>query len=631
MSDKILIISSRNFYQRLLINNIQSIYYLNSNCCRIKIKDKEYELINLTGIDSVYDVLNKGPKLIIQCIDSINLEVSLLLTAQLLELNMPLIIPVNIMEDKLNQTACINHKRLESILGVPVIETIISQNMGIKEVFNKIEEILCRNGNDDVELPNTARIKYKHVVEEGLENIRDCFGSNPPSRTIETLLLSGNKQMESLVIDTYGYIVFKAVKREIKEAKNKTSQNLSLSILESRKKWARSIVINYLSSKKKLCCGSFSEKIGWLTRHPVWGWPVLAGFIYLSYVLIARIAAGKISGLINTCIFNPAFDLIRNHIHSVFIKDFLIGNYGILSMGLQETFATAFPLVLMFVFILGIMENSGYFNNICVLGSRFSRSIGIGGKSILPLMLGFGCSAVASLAGKILKKGKKKCLAVLLVSFAIPGTPQLGMILGLLGSPSFRTFLSLFMVLMFMELVAGVILNKAIGKSIPAQFFLEISPIKFPVVKSLVNKLAYMCKWFVKEVPLLYMAGAIGLFVLDKTGGMDFIKNVVSPVIAVMFSLDSPVAGSFLVGLLKQSSILLLLKLSGDKNSLTFVQSLLYLTIIMLIPSLENISEIVKEFNYAKTAAIICVIMSLVICVPLLSNKALKFAAKYTQ
>ena len=93
----------------------------------------------------------------------------------------------------------------------------------------------------------------------------------------------------------------------------------------------------------------------------------------------------------------------------------------------------------MFFLILNIMEDTGYLTNLCILINRFTKKLGLSGKAVFPLMLGFGCKTMATLTTKILDSRKERYISIFLIAFAIPCAPQMGLILAVIGSFSFTT------------------------------------------------------------------------------------------------------------------------------------------------------------------------------------------------
>jgi ferrous iron transport protein B len=607
----------------------------------ITIQGETFELIDTPGINSLTaisedeiitrDILVKDqPDVIIQSLDSTKLEKSLLLTSQLMELNTPLLIVLNFTDEMHKSGFLINSDMLQDILGVPVIESIANQDQGISEIANKLSAIClqARTQQDATpELKNASQ--YKKVIEMGIKSIDDSLGDFNPPRAIKMLLLSGDKKIISWVSEEYGEEVATQVHNSRQQLKRKSNKNFGNLILLDRIIWVENIVDTVIM-QSKISSNSLAEKIGRYSRHPLWGWPILAGALYITYLLVGKLAANQLVGFFENSVFHPLYDLLGGAISSEFLRDFLVGDYGILSTGLGNALATAMPILTMFFLVLNVMEDSGYFTNLCILVSRFTRKLGLSGQSILPLMLGFGCKTMATLSTSILDSKRERYIAIFLIAFAIPCSPQMGLILGILASHSFTGFIVVFGVLMLVEFIAGVVLNSCMKEEAKTDFILEIPPIRFPRVKDILVKLYYRMKWFMIEIPPLFMVGAFILFVLDKSGALVVIKEVLTPVVVSFLSLPIETVDAFLLCLVKHEAGAVQLLTLTDQNLLTYVQVVVSLIIITSLgPCVANLMAIIKQINVQKAVVMRVVILVLSILTGGAVNWSFKLAAMF--
>ena len=614
MDGKIVIVGNPNVGKSQLFNRLDGIYSIVANYpyttveatrTHLVIGGKKYELIDCPGINSfsaasqdeiaTRDALIKeNPSIIIQCLDATSIERSLLLTSQLLELDIPIILTLNVMDETHKRGVWIDSEKLEFLLGVPIVETIATENEGITELTERMEQVFAKVFTKNTDIP------YKNIIEDSIRRIGDCFPENAPSRAIRLLLLSGDKDIESWVQDKFGTDTFRKVKDAVHESELMTTKNISSIITSDRRAWVENIVEDTVK-ESKVSARNVSDKIGRLTRHPVWGWPILAVVIYITYILVGKIAGHTIVGWIDRYICYPFYAFVDSHISSDFISSFLVGEYGILSTGLGNALATALPILFMFFLILNLIEDTGYFSNLCILVSRVTRMLGLSGQSILPLMLGFGCKTMATLTTKILDSEKERYIAIFLIAFAIPCAPQMGLIMGILGSLSFSAFIIVFGVLVIAEFTAGMVLNKLIKQDIPTDFIMEIPAIRFPSIKNIFTKLYFRMKWFMKEIPHLFMIGAFLLFVMDKTGILNIIKEILTPIVVTFLSLPLDTVDAFLLCLVKHEAGAVLLIDLTEQDKLTYIQTVVSLIIITSLgPCVANLMAIIKQLKLTK-------------------------------
>ena len=611
---KIAIVGNPNVGKSSVFNKLGNTYSMVANYpyttvelvrTQLKIGDEQFELIDCPGIQSLAatseeilvtrDVLIKeNPTVIVQCLDAANIERSLLLTSQLMELDVPLLLTLNFQDDTQKKDIWIDSAQLERVIGVPVVQVVASDDKWNKEFIGKLEILIDRH---DVK---HEKITYKKIIKNGVDKIRNCFPYPPPPDAVLLLLMTLDADMESWISETRGEDVCGKVRNEVLEFRRTTLMSLPSLITSGRRDWVERI-LEIVLDRSRASEGGISGKIGMLTRHPVWGWPILAGVIYLIYMLVGKFAANTVVGWLEQGIFFPLYVLAESHISSKFLASFLVGEYGILSTGLGNALATALPILGMFFLILNIMEDSGYFVNLCILVSRFTRLLGLSGQSILPLILGFGCKTMATLSTRILESPKERYITIFLLAFALPCSPQLGMMMGVLSTLHFSAFLLVFGVLLSLELITGIILNRIIKDDTKTDFLIEIPPIKLPSIKNIFIKLYHRMKWFMTEIPPMFMAGAFLLFLLDKTGGLLIIKNGLTPIIVNFLSLPIETVDAFLLCAVKYEAGGVMLLNLVSKNILSYKQIIICLIIMSTFgPCVANFMAIIRQLRLAR-------------------------------
>jgi ferrous iron transport protein B len=590
----------------------------------LKIGGEDFLLTDTPGLNSLTAIsddelltrellVKQQPDVVIQSLDSTKLEKSLLLTSQLMELGLPLVIVLNFTDETHKNGVWIDADTLESMLGVPVIETIANQDQGVSELAGKLKATCYPSSNRRPPTPNLESApKYKKVINQGLEIIQESLTDQHLSQAIKLLLLTKDGDIEQWAKEQYGSDLLLNVNKSLQTLRDRSGNNFGNIILQDRALWVERIIERVIK-ESKISTNNLSEKIGRYSRHPLWGWPILAGAMYITYLLVGKLAANHMVGFFEESIVGPLLALLGGVISSDFLRDFLVGDYGILSTGLGNALATTMPILTMFFLILNIMEDSGYFTNLCILVSRLTRLFGLSGQSVLPLMLGFGCKTMATLSTKILDSKRERYIAIFLIGFAIPCSPQMGLILGILASYSFYGFLTVFGVLFLAEFIVGTTLDRLLKKDEgQTDFILEIPPIRFPRFKDVMQKLYYRMKWFMIEIPPLFMAGAFLLFVLDKSGALLVIKHLLTPVFVTFLSLPIETVDAFLLCLVKlEAGAVQLLSLTND-GVLTYPQIIVSLIIMTSIgPCAANLMAIIKQINLPKAVALRVTILML--------------------
>lgn len=618
--NKIVIVGNPNVGKSVLFNHLTNEYSIVANypyttikVARgdIRIEGKIFELIDTPGIYSLQiqsedeiitrDILIKEhPEYIILCIDASNVERSLLLTSELIELNIPLIICLNNIDGAMQKGVWNDSNKLSHLLGVPVIETIATEGKGLSELL----KIIPRTKD------NKNVFRHRNFIEKDLEKVSRYFPSkNVPSNAILLLLLLQDKRIEEWVKEQYGTSIYQDVKNLIKHMRTTVSTPLSRIIFKERSEWAKRIT-DTVADKSKVISTRFLEKCGELTRHPIYGWPILGVIIYLTYILVGKLGAVVIVDYINLIVFNPCNEFIRSIIPWEFWRDFLVGDYGILTMGLANALGTVLPILALFFIILNILEDVGYLPNLCILSNRLFKKVGLSGKSILPIVLGFGCKTMATLATKILDSKRERYIAIFLIAFAIPCSAQLGVNIAVLALFPFSAFIIVFGVLALVEVIAGVSLNKIIKEESYTDFILEIPPLRLPNIKHLLLKTYYRLKWFLIEAVPLFVLGALVLFFMDKLLILTVIEKSLSPVIVSFLGLPIKCVEAFLLCIARHEAGAVLLMDLVKTGQMDYVQTCVSIIIVTcFVPCFANIMAMIKELG-AKSALLMTLVIT---------------------
>ncbi len=381
-------------------------------------------------------------------------------------------------------------------------------------------------------------------------------------------------------------------------------------MFEERNRWAENILGGVLK-KKEMAASRTGETIGRLCRHPFWGWIILAMVLYGTYLLVGKLGIDVIVIFFEQKLFAPILAALADVIPSALLREFLVGDYGILTTGLANALGTALPILTMFFIILNVLEDTGYIPNLCVLTNRLFQRLGLSGKAILPVILGFGCKTMATLTTRILESKKERSIAIFLIAFAIPCAPLLGINLAVLALYPFMTFLVVFGVLVVIEVIAGLALNRFIPSDMESDFIMEIPPIRMPNIKNLLVKTYYRLKWFTMEAIPLFMIGAFFLFVLEKLYVLSFIKQAVLPVFVSYLNLPLCTVEAFLICLLrKEAGAVMFLELAQE-GQLDPIQAVVGIILInCFIPCFANIMAMIKKLGI-QTAIVMTLVITL--------------------
>ena len=619
--NKIAIVGSPNVGKSSLFNQITRSYSLVANLphttiqvqrSSIVIEGKQYEIIDTPGIQALDSesedslvtrsiLLEEHPEVIVLCMDANNLKRSLQLAAQIFELDIPTVVCLNFTDESRRKGIRILRKKFEALLGVPVIETVASEGRGTRELLRAVAHARTARG---------ATVKYKHFIETCLDQLSACFPNDavPPDGVL-LLLLTNAPNIQKFMRAKYGERILEQIEVVIQKARSRTNKDLSRIVLEERARWAdrivREVVDEHLQPQNR-----WADALGSLCRHPIWGWIILMVILYGAYLLVGRVGITVLVPFFENTLFAPLNSWIRNIVTWEILRDFLIGDYGVLTTGLENAVGTVLPILSMFFIVLNILEDTGYIANLCVLTNRIFQHFGLSGRSMLPLVLGFGCRTMAVLTTRILESRKERCIAIFLIAFAIPCAPLLGVMLAILSLMPFTAFVLVFGILVAVEVLAGSALNRIIKSDRQPEFIIEIPPIRLPNLKNLAIKTYYRLKWFTLEAIPLFVIGACALFVIDRLRILLALKHLLKPLVVSLLDLPINMVDVFLLCLLRlEAGAVIVLKMAQNQqlDSVQIVVSLVVIT--AFVPCFANIMAMVKMLG-VKTAALMVFVIN---------------------
>jgi ferrous iron transport protein B len=356
--------------------------------------------------------------------------------------------------------------------------------------------------------------------------------------------------------------------------------------------------------------GRFQEFLGRAVRRPATGLPILALVLYVMYLFVGVFGAQTLVNLIEHGLFqvyvNPAATALADRfVPWSTARDFLVGPYGLITMGITYAIAIVLPVVATFFLIFGWLEDSGYIPRLAIFSDRIFRAMGLNGKAVLPMVLGLGCDTMATMATRILGTPKERLIAVLLLALGIPCSAQLATILGILGGISFAALLTLFGVVLVQMFLVGFLAARVLPGE-RSDFIMELPPMRLPVMRNLMSKTLLRIRWYLWEAVPLFLIGTALLFVLDKTGLLGWVVAGGRPIVTGLLGLPAETAQVFIMGFLRRDYGAAGLFQLAHAGRLSAAQAVVALTVMTLfVPCVANFLMIIKEQGVKAGMAIL--------------------------
>lgn len=333
----------------------------------------------------------------------------------------------------------------------------------------------------------------------------------------------------------------------------------------------------------------------WLTR-PLTGLLTASLVLAMIWWLIGGLVANQVvdftEGIVlNRWLLPPIVGMLLRLLPEGLLQQILIGDFGVLTMALAYGIGLLLPLVFSFYLLLSLLEDSGYLPRLAVLLDNTFRPLGLNGKAVIPLILGFGCVTMAVISTRMLSTRRERIILAFLLGLAVPCSAQTGVIAMMLVPMGFRWLGLYAIILLSIFLVAGVILNK----TVPGQsdgLFLELPRLRLPRPRNILRKSWAKSMAFLKDALPLFALGAALITLLNYGGGLIALERGLAPLTSSWLKLPPQVVGAFIMGMIRRdfgAAGLMALNLAAPQRFVALV------TMTLFVPCIASVLVAVKE------------------------------------
>ncbi|NVM29745.1 MAG: ferrous iron transport protein B [Candidatus Helarchaeota archaeon] len=567
-------------------------------------------------------LIDENPDVVLQVADAKNLRRSILFNLQILEVGFPTMLVLNMWDELHDQK--IDLATLEEILGIPVVNTIATEKTGIKNLKSTAFKI--KNGEYKFK---PYHIHYPDSIEIAIQEISKLLPQADlpfTQRAFSLMLLEGDRELERWIIRKYGHAMLDEILKIKKDTESIFADPLNFIITQRREIEARKItnqVVSVEETKKSL----WGEKISALSIHKYWGPLILLGVLILVFLFVGYVGANffvwVLEGQLFGRVLNPLMDagvrfLIPNVGAGHFVIEMLVGEFGVLTVGLTWIFGLILPIVFTFFLAFAILEDSGYLSRIAVITNQFAKKMGLSGKAMIPMILGLGCGTTAHLTTRILDTRKERIIATLLVALAVPCSAQLGIMLGFITTFGFQ-WLLIGLGIVFLQLfVIGYLASRIVSPGEKISLMIEIPPLRVPKLENIAVKTWKRLVWFMKEVIPIFLVGIAVLSMLYLFGAEVWLESAFSPVTGNLLGLPSGSGSAFVSAIFRRDLGAAVFFKTLELNP---IQATVGFTVLTLfLPCIASLIMIIKERGVKVALAIIIFVFAYAIAVGALIN-----------
>ncbi len=590
-----------------------------------------YPNTNITDLPGIYSmspytneelvsrdfVLNQKPKAIINIIDATNIERNMYLTMQLLEMNVPMVIALNMMDEVLGNGGSIDINEMEEMLGVPVVPISASKNQGVDELvahaihIAHFQEKPLRQDFCDEDENGGAVHRCIHAV---IHLIQDhCEREDVPVRFAASKLVEGDETiLEMLKLEESEKMMLEHV---IKQMENERGLDRSASIADMRFSFIQKVCNQTVIKPKESRESIRSQKIDNILTGKYTAIPTFIGIMFLVFYLTFNVIGAWLQGL-----FETAIDYVINTADAAMTAAHV--NHAVQGLVVDGIFAgvgsvlSFLPIIVTLFFFLSILEDSGYMARVAFVMDKMLRKIGLSGRSIVPLLIGFGCTVPAVMSTRTLPSERDRRMTILLTPF-MSCTAKL---------PIYAFFVNAFfpgrggfiMVgLYLLGIVTGILVaflfKQTLFKGEAVPFVLELPNYRLPGAKNVIQLLWEKAKDFVTRAFTVILLATIVIWFLQsfnlhlnlvadsKDSLLAMIASVIVPIFKPIGLGDWRICTSLISGFIAKESVVSTLQILYAKGVTSVMSSATAATLLVFsllyTPCVAAIASIKRELG----------------------------------
>ncbi|MBN1185918.1 MAG: ferrous iron transport protein B [Bacteroidales bacterium] len=458
-------------------------------------------------------ITSEMPDIVVNVIDSSNLERNLYLTTQLIDMDVKVIIALNMYDELLEKGDVLDYDALGKMLGTPITPTISSKGEGINKLLAKVVDVY----EDKDETVRHIHINYGKDVEKSIRTLQDLIWINKAltdkisSRFCAIKMLEKDKAVSFQLSQFENYEAIKqTASDEIRRLEKLYNEDTETYITNTRYGFVsgalKETYTEGIHSQRKK-----TEIIDTFLTHKLLSYPI---FIFLMWVMFeATFKLGKypMELIDNGVLFLR--DAFNNWLPESIFKDLLID--GIL--GGVGGVIVFLPNILILYFFISIMEDTGYMARTAFIMDKLMHKIGLHGKSFIPLLMGFGCNVPAIMATRTIENRNNRILTMLITPFMSCSArlPVYILLIGAFFQNNQGTILfSIYAIGIVVGILSAIFLNKFFFKSSEAPFVMELPPYRVPTVKAIFKHMWFKASLYLKKVGGIILVASVIIWFL---------------------------------------------------------------------------------------------------------------------
>ena len=513
---------------------------------------KEAILVDLPGIYSLSPytseevvtrdfILRENPRVIINIVDATNIERNLYLTLQLMELQIPMVIALNMMDEVKASGNSIDVEKLSAKLGIPVVPISAAKNEGVTELI----DVVIKLAESPKALPKldfcTGEVhKAIHSIAHIIEDQAKTAGY--PLRFAATKMVEGDEPtMQALHLTENQRDIIGHVTDEMEET---LGTDREAALADMRYTYIEKLCGECVKKHRETNEQVRSEKIDRILTHKIFAIPIFFGIMLLIFWLTFDVVGGRLQALMELVIEAATGALgewlaeagVSYWMQSLLLDGVCAGVGSVLSF---------LPLIVLLFFFLSLLEDSGYMARVAFVMDKLLRKLGLSGRSFVPMLIGFGCSVPAIMATRTLSSDRDRKMTIVLTPFMSCSAklPIYGMItMAFFPNHGALVMISLYILGIVTAILSALLLKSTIFKGKPVPFVMELPAYRIPAASSVLIHMWEKAKDFLKRAfTIIFLASILIWFLQSFDWRFNWVEDSSVSILASLGSIVAPI------------------------------------------------------------------------------------------
>ena len=559
----------------------------------------------------------------LQVCDAKNLRRGLLVSVQLAEAGVPFVLALNMADEAASRGIYIDADALADRLAVDVVPTVAVERKGVPQLASRLAQ--ARR--------SSFAPRYDAVIEEALAEIEPLLTvrGGLSRRAVAVMVLVGDVSVRPHLADALSRADADRIEDIRRRVAARYPESLRFVLSKQRLAAVDRLHDAVVTRGETSISSGFARRLAAWSTHRLLGLPILVAVLFGCYEFVGVFGAKTAVDFLENAVFydrlvpwldaairwavpwkavqeflvGPAGVPFREH------SGFLVGKYGVFSMGLSYGMAIVLPIVATFFIAFSVLEDSGYLPRLAVMVNKVFKRMGLNGKAVLPMVLGLGCDTMATMTARIMETRKERVIVTLLLALGVPCSAQLAVIFAMLAgmSPAATAWFA-GSVLVTIVLVGWLAARVLPGRG--SDFVLELPPLRVPQAGNVAVKTLARIEWYLREALPLFVLGTLLLWGLDRLHFITALERLSAPVIVGILQLPKEASVAFILGFLRRDYAAAglfmryepFMKAGTMTREMQIEVTVALVTITLFIPCIANFFMILKERGWKTGVAI---------------------------